>query len=364
MALTTLTLDELLSLTPTGSMDRAILNNLKGTNILHTPNSLLFNKDMPGYTFFTRPQLNMQLDNIRNVREIASLINSNPLSVQTYTRTMLDPRLITGLNYKSGTIRPISCPIIDNLNAFIVPFSNNLLSISGFPSISVPFFDSTPGVYNEVYSIVDGRVINAGTYDITANLRNTRGDVNIFMLYVWGMYMPMVFEGKLIPYLDFITENELDYNTRIYRFVVDHSKRFITKYACANVAAPSGIPIGDFFDIPGDKAYSDANQQLSVRFKCNGFRVFDPIILKDFNDVVKIFNPSMEDGTRENTMIQVPYQLRGVFNFNRLYPRINLSTSELEWWCFSDVFNKVTNAWLKSQSSGSSATTDNTNVGD
>lgn len=362
MALTTLTLDELLSLFPTGSMDRAILNNIRTLNVLHTPNALVNNKDMPGYTFFTRPQLNMQLDNIRNVRELSALNTTNAVSIQTYVRCLLDPRLKEGLNYSSGAIPPVSCPIIDNMNAFIPTFSNNLLSISGFPSISVPFFDSTPGLYNEVYSMVDGRVLNSGTYDLTMNIRNTKGHVNLVTLYTWAVYMSMVFEGKLVPYLDMITENELDYNTRVYRFVMDSTKRYIEIFSCANVAVPSGIPTGDLFDIPGDKAYIDSNQQLSVRLKCNGFRVFDPIILHDFNRVVCIFNPSMEDDARGDSMVQVPFSLREHFNnAARLYPRINLATRELEWWAFADEFNKITELLLLSMRG---ANTDNFEIGD
>lgn len=366
MAITTQTLDELFRMMPTGSLDRAMLNNIRSLNILHTPNALLTNKDMPGYTFFTRPQLNMQFDNLRNNRETAALITNKATTVQTYTRCMLDPRLVTGLDFGStgGMIEGIKCPLIDNYNAFVVPFSNNLISINGFPSMSVPFNDSTPGLYNEVFSMVDGRVFNYGTYDITLNLRNTRGDVSVFLLYIWGIYPSLVFEGKLVPYMDFIEENELDYNTRIYRFVMDHTKRYIRKYACANVATPSGIPIGDFFDIPGDKPYSDANQQLSVRFKCNGFRAFDPIILTDFNDVVTIFNPSMDDSVRESVMVKVPAALRDVFNFERLYPRVNLTTAELEWWCFSSDFVAVTSRFVKANQAADLAAQDAENVGD
>lgn len=337
MAITSKSVDELFSGMPTGSVERSILNNLTGINHLQTPNALPNNKDMPGYTFFTRPQLNMQKGNIRNVRQLASLLSSNKTSVQQYIRNCLDPRLALGVSYKSGTLPPDPCPIIDNMNAFVVPMTNNLISISGWPSISAPTRTSEPGLYNESQTIYDGRVINDESYTLTANFRNTRGDVLLYLLYTWVLYGSNVFIGKLVPYLDFITENELDYNTRIYRIVTDYTKRRVSKIFCCNAAVPKGLPIGDAADVPGDKTYADANQTLSIQFACDGFRAFDPLIAQDFNEAVAIFNPSMYDDNRESYMELLPPRLAKIFNFCA-YPRINLYTAELEWWVFKDIF--------------------------
>ncbi len=345
MAITSKSLDDLFSGTPTGSIERAILNNLTGINHQQTPNALPTTREMPGYIFFTRPQLNMQRDNIRNVRQMASLLSSNPMSIQHYIRNMLDPRLAVGVNYSNGSIPPYPSPLIDNANAFIVPFTNNCLSCSGWPSISVPTNVSTPGLYNEQQTIIDGRVINNEAYTVNVNFKNTRGDAILYMLYIWALYGSMVFEGKLVPYIDFISENEIDYNTRIYRIVTDHTKRRITKLYCSNASIPKGIPIGDAADIPGDKTYADANQTLSMQFSCDGFRAFDDLIAVDFNEVVTIFNPSMGDNNRSQYMEQIPPSMSKIFNWMG-YPRINLDTSELEWWIYKDVFNARVSKFL------------------
>ena len=347
MSIAKKSLDEFFSGMPTGSMERAILNNLTTLNFLQTPNALPSNKDMPGYIFLTRPQLNMQKDNIRNVRQMAQLLNNNPVSVQKYIRCLLDPRLALGLYYdEKNIIPPDPCPIIDNSMAFITPYTNNAISCSGWPSIAAPTYRSEAGLYNESQTIIDGRVLNSESFDLTVNFKNTRGDVILFSLYIWVLYASMVFEGKLIPYLDFISENEIDYNTRIYRIVTDYTRTRVTKIYCCNAAIPVGVPVGDAADIPGDKVYSDANDTLSVRFACDGFRCFDDRIALEFNDVTRIFKPEMSDGSRDQYMERIPPALMKVFNFRRAYPRINLSTAELEWWTDRSLFNQVASQYV------------------
>lgn len=346
-SITSRTMDELFSAMPSGSLDKAILNNLRGINHRQVQGMVPMNRDMPGLTFFVRPQLNMQPDNLRNVRQMSALLSQNPVSIQSYIRTMLDPRLIEGVHYKNGSIPAISCPIVDNMNAFIPILTNNLTSISGWPDISVPTFTSTPGLYNESYAMVDGRVVNKEVFDLTANFRNTRGDPVLYLFYVWVLYASMVFEGKLVPYLDMITENEIDYNTRIYRLVLDYQRRYVTKITACNAAFPTGVPIGEAFNVPGDKPYIDANQEISMRFKCMGVDYFDDILVKEFNETVVIFNPSMHDQLRAGSMMKVPKSLIQAFN-NYGYPRINPETTELEWWVFLNTYNKVAGNYLNS----------------
>lgn len=352
MAILSQTMDEFFSKMPTGTLERAIGMNLRGIDQLQAPGAIPINKDMPGFTFFTRPQLNMQSDNLRNVRQFANLLSRQPVSMQSYIRCMLDPRLQEGISYKGadGRTRPLEtlqCPFVDPYNAFIPPLTNNLISISGWPSISAPVNTSTPGLYNESQTMVDGRVINSEAFDITANFRNTRGDVILYMFYTWALYMSMTFEGRLIPYLDFITENEFDCNTRIYRIVTDYTKTRVTKIACTLASLPVGIPTGDAFDIPGDKPYVEANREISMRFACTGVRYFDDLVAYEFNQTVQIFNPSMADSVRPYAMTKVPLKNNRFFK-NLCYPHINLDTAELEWWVMNDIASRITQRYIDS----------------
>ena len=324
-------LDKLFSSMPTGSLDRAMLNNLRGFNHRGTPGMLPSNKRMPGLTFFVRPQLNMQKDNLRNVRQLSALLSDNPLSIQTYIRCMLDPRLMSGVSYRSGSIPPIKCPLVDNLQAFIPVLTNNLTTISGWPSISVPTFVSSPGLYNESYMQADGKVRNCENFDISANFRNVRGDPVVYLLYVWAMYMAEVFEGQLVPYLDMIPNNRIDYNTRIYRMTLDHKKHRILEMTATCASQVSGVPIGDIFDVQADKTYTEANHEVTASFKSVGVDYFDPIIAYEFNKTVEIFNGDMKDGPRQIRMMKLPPRLLIEGNF-RGYPYIDLENMNLDWY--------------------------------
>ena len=349
-------LDELYSSLPTGSLDRAIFNNLRGFNHRQTPGALPSNKDMPGYIFFTRPQLNMQKENLRNVRKLSMLLNDLPTSMQTYIRCMLDPRLMTGLNYgdsekdADGISRPqmlnaIDCPLVDNEQAFIPILTNNVVNSSAWPSISLPTFKSKAGLYNESFTMADGRVINNENWDLNVTFRNTRCDPILMLFYVWTLYMSFVFEGLLVPYLDMMARNELDYNTRVYRLVMDYQKNKVTKITACHAAIPVGLPIGDAFAIPGDQTYSDANKEIGMSFACTGVDYFDPIVAYEFNKVVGVFNPNMKDGVREMTMMPVPKRRIDEFNWKG-YPHINLNNAELEWFVSMDTVRRVSGETL------------------
>lgn len=341
-SLLSINISDFISVTSAGSLDRALLNNLQGINFLRSPSALPMTKDMPPLLFFVRPQLNMQRDNIRNVRQLSMLLSSVPRSMQTYIRCMLDPRLAEGVRFANGSIPPVYCPIIDNKQAFIPFFTNNVTSMSPWPSITVPTFTSKPGLYNESYFQADGRVLNSETWDLNMNIRNVHGDPSLLLLYVWELYQSLVFEGKLVPYLDFITENEIDYCTRVYAIVLRPDGKTISKIAATHASIPVGLSIGESFGVSGDRVYSDANRDLSVTFKSAGVDYFDPILIKEFNACVSIFNPAMEDGNREQLMVKIPWRLAETFN-NRpgVYPRIEPRTKTLDWYAPVELFNSI-----------------------
>ena len=57
----------------------------------------------------------------------------------------------------------------------------------------------------------------------------------------------------------------------------------------------------------------------------------DPILMVEFNEVVTMFNPLMADNTRKTHYVKLSLRERMFLNF-KAYPRINIHTSELEWW--------------------------------
>lgn len=345
-----------------GSIDKAIGNNLYGINHRQTPGAVQSNKDTYGLTFFVRPQLNLQADNIRNARIMTPLLSEIELSIQRFVRCSLDPRLIYGYTFNNHSIPPISCPILDNFNCFIPVLTNNLNSISGWPDVVVPTFTSKRGLYQEVYSQVDGIARNLESFDIDATFRNTRGDPILYMFYIWLHYSALVFEGRLVPYIDMITENEIDYNTRIYRLVLDQQKDVVTKIAATGAAFPMSVPVGSFFDYTNEKPFNDQNKDITIRFRCLGFECLDDILVKEFNKSVVQFNKAMADSTRERGLIKVKKNVLHLFN-NRGYPRINPNTYELEWWIDNSLFSQRTKVFIENNLTDPQAQ-DNEFIGD
>lgn len=341
-------LDDYFQSTSIGSLDKAIGNNLYGMNHRQTPGMVPSNKDTYGLTFFVRPQLNMQAENIRNLRKFSPMMTDNPLTMQRFVRACLDPRLLTGYSFGRHKIPALKCPMVDNSNAFISILTNNLNTISGWPDIAVPTHTSKPGLYNEAYSLVDGITDNREVFTLDASFRNTKGDPILYMFYVWNHYMSNVFEGKLVPYPDFIAENEVDYNTRIYRLVLDQQKDKVTKIAATGASFPISDPTGSFFDFNTDKPYNDQNKDITVRFQCMGVDYLDDILIKEFNDTVEIFNPSMKTQARGQSMTKVSKASAGLFN-NRGYPRINPTNNDLEWWVPNALYASRATSYLDSK---------------
>jgi len=88
------TLDKFYALTQqTGSIDKAISNNLYGINHQGVKSIISENRDSYGYVFFTRPQLNMSTYNLRNLRHFYSLLTTDHATIQRYVRCTLDPRI-------------------------------------------------------------------------------------------------------------------------------------------------------------------------------------------------------------------------------------------------------------------------------
>ena len=385
-------IDQLLENTPIGSMEKAISNNMYGINFRQTGNPVPRAKDMHGFTIFTRPQLNLSRMNITNYRGFYNLLTSNKMSYQAFTRLMLDPKLA----YNNPGL---TSPFVDNQNPFFSILTNNIVSMSGWPDMTVPIHTSEKGLYGEEHSFVDGAINNYEAFDIDATFRNSKGNPLIYMFYIWIKYQALVFEDILQPYMEMIVENEIDYNTRIYRLVLDQRKKHVTQIACTGASFPINVPTGNLFDYNIDKPYNAANAEISIRFRSMGFLAFEDIIKVMFNETLGIFNPGMrmvlehdmddsisdEEKMRENESavyrvsgcpyVKVPHYLgmsmdssiftNPFFAINhRAYPYINLFTNELEWWIDEGKFSQSVTSDFKAKLAEGNQTDVSQEVGD
>jgi hypothetical protein len=135
-----------------------------------------------------------------------------------------------------------------------------------------------------------------------------------------------------------ILQTEMDYNTRIYRFLTDWSGRYIQKWAACGAGFPTGLSIGSGFNYNRDLPYSEANKSIQIPFACTVAEYNDPITLWEFNKTTVMFNGDMGDDVREDRMQKVTPEERKLFNY-RGFPWINLEKdNELEWWVDNDVY--------------------------
>lgn len=432
------TLDAFYRITQTlGSQQLALSNNLYGINHQGIKGVIPDNHDSYGLVFFTRPMLNLTSNNIRNIRQMYSLLTTKEFSMQNYVRNMLDPRLMyyndeakyesrkavsytpdTKMNdfakdlleedeeggyrinsdkipaegvrsdvYKQALVQMgnanaiedwkqyqlsntevsaykkylqhlrndqaswVSCPLVDNKMAFIPILTNTIKEMSGWPDYTIGTFTSKEGLMREQWSIVDSYMEIYSAFDLDCTFRNIKDEPLVIMFETWLRYMANVFEGMLSPYMDMLVENEIDYNTRIYRLVLDESKTIVKKIAACGAAFPVNVPNSRFFDYNDSQKYNDSAKDINIRFKAMGAMYNDDILVHEFNQTVAIFNEDLRglvrNGIVPDNYVEIPYNLIHLFN-HRGYPIIDKNTLQLKWFINknSKVYQELYNYYL------------------
>lgn len=312
---------------PMGSVSTAIGDNTRGLNHRQAPSLIKINKDQYGLTLFTRPRMNLSDQNLRMVRKFSSLLTTNDTSLPRIIRCLLDP-----VGNKDGSF---SSPLVDAELPFIPWLTNMLVSLPGWPDLQMAYFTSHEGVMKEQFIHADGTVKILRNVDLTANFRNISGDPISTLFSYWLAYQEAVYMGDMIPHPDAMIANEIDYMSRIYRLVLDDTKRYVLNIACTGAGFPVSSPTGAKFNFVGhheNGPINDELKQVSVHWANVGIMYDDPILAYDFNQCTELyFNPGMKDDTRNQYFQKLEFGEIGLFNYQG-YPHINLNTYELEWY--------------------------------
>lgn len=314
-----------------GGQSTAIGAHLWGFNHAGMGVPLPKNQESRGYVFFTRPRLRLSYDNVRAERDFSLLNSKDEYSIHRWVRATLDPVHVPN--------RP-SCPLVDDNQAFIPILSNSLKNLSGWPDIGVDTYTSSEGVRKERWTMADGFARYYDVFNINCEFENTINTPITELFYYWTLYQLLVHEGRLIPHLDSIFENELDYNTRIYRLIMDPSKTFIVDIAATGVAFPLNASIASKYDYNSEEPFIKSNDTVQIPFQCTGAIYKDPILMVEFNLTVQTFNPMMHDQFRAKYYtLLTPKEARLFNHFG--YPRINLDTGRLEWWVKNTDYKSI-----------------------
>lgn len=328
------------STTSMGSIDRAQTNTLYGIN-KNANSSIDYGPfDDPGYVFMTRPQLNLRSNNIINIRKFYPLLSKNPNSIEAYIRATLDPRLF----YNTDGDK-LDCPLVDDDMAFMSIISNTVESVSGWPDIVYESHITAEGMRKQQQATMDSIGEINSVYDLNLTFKNTYSETVLNLISIWGLYISTNYEGLTSPYADFIASRTRDYDSRLYRIVLDENRRKVRKIASNAAMYPKVDAQGMFFDFSRKLPYNEQTKEFTVPFVSMGAFYNDPIIIREFNKAVAIFNPEMRKivyGKTSTELVKLSVQEFDSFG-HRGYPHINEITLDFEWYVKKSTYELYNN---------------------
>jgi hypothetical protein len=298
---------------------------LRGFNRLRQGSPIAGNRDHQGMVFFTRPDLNLSDANLSASRYFSPLLTKNTATYQSAARVMLDP--VFGSRYGSH-------PLIDPLQAFMVPFSNAILNVSGWPDESINVARSTPGIAKEVHIMNDSIAEFHGDFSLSLELQNIQGSFILMVIRMIMLYSGFVYIGKMQPRISNLIENRIDYMTRVYRITFDPTGRYVSHIAICNAGVFEGVSSGMIANYDRSITANDEVSKISVGLACTGFYLDDPILIEEFNTVVCMCNPDMANGMRHRRLRKLlPFEYASL-NWQG-YPHIDEDTHEFSWWVYN-----------------------------
>lgn len=257
------------------------------------------NHELAGLTFITSPKLNLSTSSLRQDRVMSMLdildVDSFPFSIRCYLDTKFARR---------QDIRRIatSSHLYNSDTPFIIPLSNCLQTMTGFPSFEVDTETSEGGFFGEDQTIARGSDMNMRTTTLNLTFRDFQGGYITALLYFWIRYIALVTRGYTTAYMEDILDGRINYTCSIYRFTLDPYRRRISKWMKATGCFPTALTLGDAFDIPSEEHYIKATQEITVPFVCNNIDYMDPIVLKEFNILTERFCPKTGNGYIPDTI--------------------------------------------------------------
>ena len=185
-------------------------------------------------------------------------------------------------------------------------------------------------------------------FNLNAAFGNIDGDVLTTLFGLMLEYSSGVRTGLFLPRPINMYTNTIDYQMRCYRFILDPTRRYVRKYGIANACFPTNDSMGMIMNIGGNQPLVTDNDQLNIQFQANVASYNDPIIIQEFNDLVRIFNPDMQpyNPYRDEylpkgyqSMMMLTPEIAGLMNFDG-YPQIDPNTYEFQWWVYSEDYRR------------------------
>lgn len=236
------------------------------------------------YAFFTRPQMNMQSNNLTRNPDLKGLISDSGGNIGNYVRCLLDPRL-RGIEPSAKSL------LLDHTSPWIVPFTNGIKTLTGWPDLETMIHVSKAGRLQNQHSMVDGTSRNFEAKTLTATFKQIETDPITMILKSMIHYVGGVTTENMVPYMDLLMANELDYNTRVYVIVLGNETQKIQHISCTGASIITNAQVGNVYDITEGTPRSD-NNDISLTIHYDGVMYDNALIMNDFNRVTAMFNPN------------------------------------------------------------------------
>lgn len=264
-------------------------------------NMSIENHEVTGLTFITRPKLNLAMQSVRQDRVLATIDTLDARSLAFALRCYLDTKFahdITAPPAGKGSVTTNThlssqSPFFNDSTPFIVPLTNLITSQSGWPDYIIDTETTPGGFFSEDMTFAKGSDRLNKTYDFTLTFRDIQGGFIMAIFLLWTRFIDLVTRGEVMAYNEDIAARRLCYTCSIYRFVLDPSRQFITKWAKATGCYPISVPIGSVFNVGERESFISAAARIAIPFKVNKVEYMDPIILRDFNAIVTRFSPNV-----------------------------------------------------------------------
>ena len=253
-------------------------------------NPVVRNTVLSGYTFITRPKLNLSPGATQHHDTLGMLMTTASTSPMYAIRCYLDTRYCMD-HFEEA----LSCHMVDLKSPFINLLTNCSRNNSGWQDFNGEVDTSNGGYFNEDQTAFLGFDELNRTYDLTFEFEDIQGGHVMALFYYWFMYMAMLKRGRVFAYAEDIDKRRLCYTCSIYRFLLDPSKQVIVAWSKATGCFPKNVPVGAMFNATG-QIHVEAAQRFSVVFAVNKIEYNRPFILTDFNTVVRRFHPNITKG--------------------------------------------------------------------
>ena len=332
------------------------------------------NRNTSGMIFFTRPMLNLTYGNLSRNRIFHPWRDAHPKSTLGISRAYLDPisnairnpvKDLNGTYYDNDQLQ-FDSPFVNSTSPFIDCLTNSMMSLSGWQDIRGDTYKSDRGIRNEQWFMYDGIAEINEIYTLDATFRNDQGDTVLLIFLLWQLYMSEL-RNSIFPYPEFIAMRRLDYNTRIYDFVLDGNQQYLLHWAAGGASVPLNTPFGKIFDYDYSQTFNQGLDQLNISFETAYADYNDIITLYEFNKVTGMFNRDLSlygylgtdtmpfKNITDDKLDNIPFgnqgnndspdakwvKLRPNERLRANYlarPLVNLYTKELEWWVKKEDF--------------------------